>query len=547
MAWIFAVVAGLWGALGDRELSHFVLFSILGWLFGRHFQRPKRSEILARLEALERDSVRLRSALGVSAPEAAGYAPAQAPSTPPPAPPQSIVPDRPEIVGASPVAPPATPSARPPEGLRTPPPLPRPTAPIPKPLPPPPPNPVIEAVVRFFTTGNVFAKVGAILLIFGVAFLIKFVSDMGLFPIEGRLIGTALASNVLIALGWRLRKKREGYAWILRGVGFGILYLTVFGAYRQWELLPAAFAFGLLVAATLLFSLLAVLQNALPLASLAVSGGFLAPVLVGSGSGNFIGLFSYYTVLNVGVLLVTWLRAWRELHLIGFLFIYAVGWLWGREYFTPAHFVAVEPFLLFHFFLYVAVALRFARLQRGATRAFAVDGMLVFGVPMTTFALQAAMLKDTRFGVALTAAALGVFYLALARTLFRRKNPEARALVESFLASGLIFTTLAVPFALSPTWTSAVWALEGAFLVWYGTRQRRTTIRAFGYLLQGLGYVAYVGKASLFVPATDEFGALLTTMPTFNAGFLGALTLFGAAVFTSYQLAKKRDAVGTTE
>lgn len=521
MAWVIAIIAGLFGAFDDSGFTRFLVSCTAGWLLVKHFERQRRDrEVSETLRLIERDNERLRarwSGQPAGEPAPAAEAPEARRETPIPAPP-------PEAERPSPKTPPAD-FQIPFETPRRAEAPPRPPKPREK-LPPP---PWVRAVTNFFTTGNVFAKVGALLLFVGVGFLIKFVSDLGLFPIEGRLIGTALGANVLIGLGWKLRKKRASYALILQGVGFGILYLTVFGAYRQWDLLPAPLAFGVLVAATLLFSMLAVLQNALSLAALAVTGGFSAPLLVNTGSGNFVGLFSYYALLNVGVLLVTWFRAWRELHLLGFLFTYGVGFLWGAHYFVPEHFPKVEPFLVFHFVLYVVVALRFARLKRGEARSLAVDGLLVFGVPMATFALQSAMLKDTRFGIALSAAALGLFYLTLATFLFRRKNPEARALVESFLTSGLLFNTIAVPFALSHTWTSAVWAIEGAFLVWYGARQERKTIRAFGFFLQVLGYLAYVAK-------TTELTGLI---PWVNPGFVGAITLFAAAIFTSYQLFKK--------
>ncbi|MCK7468163.1 MAG: DUF2339 domain-containing protein [Desulfosudis oleivorans] len=46
--------------------------------------------------------------------------------------------------------------------------------------------------------------------------------------------------------------------------------------------------------------LLALLQNSLALAVLGVTGGFLAPILTSTGSGNHVLLFSYYALLNAG-------------------------------------------------------------------------------------------------------------------------------------------------------------------------------------------------------------------------------------------------------
>ncbi len=71
-------------------------------------------------------------------------------------------------------------------------------------------------------------------------------------------------------------------------------------------------------------------------------------------------------------------------------------------------------------------------------------------------------------------------YLALARFLYARHRDDLRLLVESFLALGIVFATLAMPLALDARRTSATWALEGAALVWVGVRQRHLGPRAFG-------------------------------------------------------------------
>ncbi|NDC25404.1 MAG: DUF2339 domain-containing protein [Proteobacteria bacterium] len=343
--------------------------------------------------------------------------------------------------------------------------------------------PVFALFERFFTTGNVFAKVGAIVLFFGVAFLIKLVSDAGLFPIEFRLMSTALGANILIAVGWRLRKKNRPYSLILQGTGFGVFFLTVFGAFRLWHLLPATPALFLLVSATILFVLLSIFQDALSLASLAVTGGFLAPLLTSTGSGSHVQLFTYYALLNTGIFVIAKYRPWRELNLIGFLFTFVVGGVWGSKFYVPEFFASVEPFIIFHFILYTAVVLLFSKLTFELSKELLVDGVLVFGVPLFTFFYQAALLKDTRFGIALSCALLGAVYVGLAFFLFRNKIQEKKSLVQAFVGSGITFSTLTVPYALTHIWTGSVWAIEGAALVWFGLRQEKSKIRYVGYCL----------------------------------------------------------------
>ena len=64
-------------------------------------------------------------------------------------------------------------------------------------------------ITDFFTKGNVFAKVGGILLFFGVSFLIKLVAEMGFFPLEVRVLACGVISFVLIGLGFRLALERR--------------------------------------------------------------------------------------------------------------------------------------------------------------------------------------------------------------------------------------------------------------------------------------------------------------------------------------------------
>jgi len=134
--------------------------------------------------------------------------------------------------------------------------------------------------------GNSVVRVGILILFFGVAFLLKYAADNSLLPIEFRLAGVAVASIVLLGIGWRLRDKRPGYALVLQGGGVGVLYLTVFAATRMVPLLPVGAAFALLVLICALAAGLAVKQNAPALAFTGSAGGFLAPILISTGAGS---------------------------------------------------------------------------------------------------------------------------------------------------------------------------------------------------------------------------------------------------------------------
>ena len=389
-------------------------------------------------------------------------------------------------------------------------------------------SPVIEAITRFFTGGNLMVKIGVIILFFGVSFLVKFAADRGMIPVELRLAAVTAGAIALLAVGWRLREVREQYALVLQGGGVGILYLTVFAAFRLYALLPASLTFGLLVAICALSSALAVLQDSRTLAVLGVSGGFLAPILASTGSGSHVALFSYYAILNAGIVGIAWFRTWRMLNLVGFAFTFVIGASWGARFYQPEYFATTEPFLILFFVMYSMVAVLFALRQEPELKGY-VDGTLVFGTPIIAAAFQASLVSRYEFGLAWSALGVGLYYLILATWLFSRSRRELRLLSESFLAFGTIFATITIPLALDGRWTAAAWALEGGALVWVGLRQERWLVRLFGVIL-------LFGGGIFFITDLPPKGAI----PVLNGFWLGTTLIAGASLWASFLLSRNR-------
>jgi len=381
----------------------------------------------------------------------------------------------------------------------------------------------------WITTGNVPVKLGVIVSFFGVAFLLKYAVDKRILvlSIEFRLVLVAIVAAVLLAIGWRLREKARVYALSLQGGGIGILYLTIFSAFRLYDLLPAPFAFLLLVVLTAAAGAFAIIQEARALAILGTVGGFLAPVLVSTGSGNHVALFSYYLILNCAILGIAWYRAWRSLNLIGFAFTFGVGTLWGYDYYRPELFYSTQPFLILFFLFYQAIAILFAFRQPPNLRGL-VDGTIIFGTPVIAFALQSQLVDNTEYGLAISAAALAAFYVATALWLRKSHGSQMRLLSESFIALGVAFGTIAIPLALDDRWTASAWALEGAALVWVGVRQQGRLAKLSGVALlvaSGIAYMRYGWTRDLGMPVLNGnvlSGLMVSLASLFSAKYLAA-------------------------
>lgn len=529
MSVFLAILGGLFGFLLAEESHDLLGFALgvgIGWVIGAFLS------LRARFASLEGEVAEVRRRLAQRGTEPPAAARQTESATPPPraAP---LVPTEFEIPARSPIEPAAAaPAPR----------FERPAASLAQPQPAAPPpwvkqNPwdapgdrgfeateskVWRAVREYFTGGNTLVRVGIIILFIGVAFLVRYVAQRVVVAIEFRLTAVAIGAIILLVLGWRLRKKRAAYALALQGGAVGILYLTVFASLRLYSLLPAAGAFGLLVAIAGLSAALAILQNSMSVAVLGVVGGFLAPILASTGQGSHVVLFSYYAVLNAGIFLIAWFRAWRPLNVIGFVFTFAIATAWGVLRYRSDLFASTEPFLILFFLFYLVIAVLYAFRQAPDLKGY-VDGTLIFGGPVFAFALQSGLLHDRRYALAFSALALSALYLTLAWVLLHKRRPTLHLLVESFLALGVAFLTLAIPFALDGHWSAASWALEGAALVWIGCRQDRKLARVSGVLL-------LVGAGVMFwSDARDSAGELLIL----NSGYLGGVMISAATVLSS--------------
>lgn len=361
------------------------------------------------------------------------------------------------------------------------------------------------AWLRRLVSGNIVAKVGVLILFFGVGFLLKYAYDQGVLPVPVRLAGVALVGIAMGLAGWRLLETRRLYGLILQGGGIGLLYLDVFFALKIYGLVDPGLGFAAFMALGIAATLLAVRQDARVLAVLGLTGAFLAPILASTGRGDHVLLFSYYTPLNAFVLAISWFKAWRDLNLVGFIFTFVVGLLWGASNYRPEHFATVEPFVLIFFAMYLVIPILFAQRQPPELRGL-VDGTLVFGTPLCVAFMQSALVRDLPYGLAWSAAVGALIYAVLAFMTIRRDG--LKLLGETYVALALVLLTLAIFFAFDAYPTFALWALEGAAIVWVGLRQRRVLARWFGYALQLAGTVYFLLRYpdyALASPFWNEF------------------------------------------
>ncbi len=374
---------------------------------------------------------------------------------------------------------------------------------------------LIHSIKNWFFGGNLVVRVGVIVLLIGVVLLLRLLSDYIEVSIASKLLAIGILGLGLAALGLKLAKNRFAYGITLQGAGLAIAYLTTFFAYSVYQVLPSLPSFiglGLLSAITIA---LAVRQNAFPLALLALSGGFFAPILTSEDTGSLVVLFSYYLLLNVTIAIIAHYRPWKILNLFGVTVTFGLAYYWGISENLSAVIEAQRWSLVLlvtlHLLLYLFVVIRYAQqiiayntlnetdiIQRDSadnvkhldsiharnnSYVFPIDTGLLFSVPILAFGLFAALLDDIPNALTIASAILATVYLGLGG-LFVQRSQRYALITEGMLALGFGFLALVIPLALDAEWIAFGWSVQGLALVWFGRRSLRAWSVLFGLLLQ---------------------------------------------------------------
>jgi uncharacterized membrane protein len=319
-------------------------------------------------------------------------------------------------------------------------------------------------------------RIGIIAMLVGVSYFLKYAFENNwIGPGMRVLIGIAGGIGVLL---WSEGFRRRGYemfSYSLKAVGIGVLYLSLWAAFQLYELVSASMAFAAMVAVTAATALVAIRQNAMVLAALALVGGFLTPVLVATHQNREYALFSYVALLDLGVLALIAFRPWRVLALGSFFgtFLLYVGWY--GSYYTRPQLDTTLMFATLFFVIFSLVPVASARRESIATSDGQISQALVL-LPLLNSAIYFievyVMLEPvSRSKTAGVAVGIAAYYLLLSWASGAELAEQERRLMR-MLHAGLAvgFVTIAIPLKLDGHWITIGWLVECAALLWIARR-----------------------------------------------------------------------------
>src|SRR3984893_950305 len=333
-------------------------------------------------------------------------------------------------------------------------------------------------------------RIGIAAMLIGVSYFLKYAFENNWIGPGGR-IGIGLLAGIALIL-WSERFRTRGHAafsYSLKAVGIGTLYLSLWGAFQVYHLIPASAAFVAMILVTASTIALALSQDAELLASFAMIGGFATPALLSTGQNHEAVLFSYIALLNLAILLMAVVKPWRRLlwgSFAGTLVLY-LGWYstyYNRDQRPLTVFFAA---LFAAIFATVPLATRYERSTR-----FSGPSMTLTMLPLMNaviFFLQLYVMYESET-TTLTwfALALAGFYLFIS-ALFKKRFPGDDVTVINLLhvAIAIAFITIAIPLKLEAHWITISWLIESATLLWISVRTQTNFLRYLAGAALSLG------------------------------------------------------------
>ena len=384
-----------------------------------------------------------------------------------------------------------------------------------------------RAEFEAFVGGKLLNRIGALALVMGMGFFLKYAFDNNWINESMRVvIGLGAGIGVLVT---GVRTEKKGFAIFAQGLfgaGIAILYLSVYASFNFYHLVPQGVAFGVMSAVTILGFLVAVRYDSLAISLLSWTGGFLTPFLLSTGGANEVGLFAYIVLLEAGLLaLVLRKPAWSVLGILTLAGTYLVHFAWRVEYYADGA-LAVTLVYATLFWLLLFLFDLFQTLKK-TDAGLTIRQVMNLANACLYFSILHDLIDSTHHEWMGAATLLLCLAYLLQAAVIRKASGDPSMVLQNLFLS-LILLVVATGIQYSGFTTVMLWSIEAAILIWCAVKwwSRNVGLFAFAlFIVAGLKLFATAGTFG-FVPLA-AFSPIMNER-AFTLGVV-ALSLLSAA------------------
>jgi uncharacterized membrane protein len=390
-------------------------------------------------------------------------------------------------------------------------------------------NPDLEK----FIGENLLSKIAITILVLGVAFFVKYAIDRDWINEAARAGIGILCGSVVMAFAHKLRLKFKPFSSVLVAGAIAIYYFTIGIAFHEYHLFSQTVAFVIMLVITMFAVFISVAYDRVELAALAITGGFAVPFMLSTGQGNYKVLFTYILILDLGMLVLAYVKKWNLVNILAYSFTILLYSAWlGTKVVGVLH----GPFKGAFFFgtiFYMVFVLMNVINNIKVKRAFSyVELIILISNTFVFYVAGMLILKEWQpeFKGVFTIV-LAIINFVLGVVLYKYFKADKK-LVYLLIGMTLTLATLAAPVQLKGNYITLFWAAETALLIWLSQRSQLRSFKLASVIVSVLMFFSLVlNLADVYGYAPNGLTPLLNK--GFVTGFACSLFLFVGVFFLS--------------
>lgn len=395
----------------------------------------------------------------------------------------------------------------------------------------------IRANIEKFIGENLINKVGIGITIIGVAIGARYSIEHDLISPVTRIIIGYLAGLALFVTGLKLKKNYSAFSAVLVSGAMTILYFITFAAYHYYGLLSQLFAFIIMVIITLITVISAIKFNRQVIAHIGLVGAYAVPFLLSDGSGRMIVLFTYMSIINIGIIALAIKKYWKTLYYSSFIVTWLIYFSWFAFKRIDVHEQTAWIFLSIFFGIFYCMFLAYKLIHK---EKFALpEIMLIISNAFLFYGFGYGLLES-----GIDSNALGLFTFcnailhALVSLLIYRQRLTDMSLFYLIAGLGVVFITLTIPVQLDGNWVTLLWAMEATLLFAIGRLRNDPIYEKLSYPLMLLAFISILHD--WFSGFMSYYDYIPRFAPFLNINFISSLFFSGCFIIINYLYFNKR-------
>lgn len=375
--------------------------------------------------------------------------------------------------------------------------------------------------IESYLTSNLFNKIGAVALILGVGFFLKYAFDTSLFNPIVQIFLSFLFSGGLIfgASHFFKQDKYKIFAQGIAGAGIGIAYLTIYSAYSSYQLFNYPVSCIFMLITTIIAFYQSLKYDSMATAILALIGGFVTPFIISNGNSNFLGLLTYLVFLNGLVVSLIYKKdSWKIIGIISAFITYLTYFaLHMNSYNSPSAFGSM-------LFLTLIWALYFGfDIVKIKASGYNYDLLNIENGTLFYLGVYNLYVNDVS-SIVISTFLIALVYLFSGIAVYYIHNKLDIYLKQNFYAFAALFA-IATNFATTGFVKPILFSIEAFMLLYFGTQLEKSYIQKASATFFTISYLTLLCNPQVYsLTSAGDY------IPIFNFRDLTFIALIGLTI-----------------